>query len=209
MCDLCRENYFISLSLAVQYNIMTTSSSTFNNIIMMLCSIFFFIAIIDCMAFTPPQIQPSSSFQRAAVVQISEKGTQHVLLCDVTRGISSVLSRMRSRKQTTILSASSDTNSNNAYQNEKYSTRRNLDEVDLRSATSSVGEYNPEQKLGLEREAANVGDPQTAQMEPLNITKVLTELQAIQSQGPKKCQYAIYLLFLLDRLRTKTYTTSF
>lgn len=181
---------------------------------MMLCSIFFFIAIIDCMAFTPPQIQPSSSFQRAAVVQISEKGTQqqHVLLCDVTLGISSVLSRMRSRKQTTILSASSDTNSNNEYQNEKYSTRRNLDEVELRSATSmevGVGEYNPEEKLGLEREAANVGDPQTAQMEPLNITKVLTELQAIQSQGPKKCQYAIYLLFLLDRLRTKTYTTSF
>ena len=166
------------------------------------------------MAFTPPQIQPSlSSFQRAnAVVQISEKGTQHVLLCDVTLGISSVLSRMRSRKQTTILSASSDTNSNNEYQNEIYSTGRNLDEVELRSATSmevGVGEYNPEEKLGLEREAANVGDPQTAQMEPLNITKVLTELQAIQSQGPKKCQYAIYLLFLLDRLRTKTYTTSF
>ena len=168
------------------------------------------------MAFTPPQIQPSlSSFQRAnAVVQISEKGTrqQHVLLCDVTLGISSVLSRMRSRKQTTILRASSDTNSNNEYQNEIYSTGRNLDEVELRSATSmevGVGEYNPEEKLGLERKAANVGDPQTAQMEPLNITKVLTELQAIQSQGPKKCQYAIYLLFLLDRLRTKTYTTSF
>ena len=88
------------------------------------------------MAFTPPQIQPSSSFQRAAVC--TEKGTQqqHVLLCDVTLGISSVLSRMRSRKQTTILSASSDTNSNNEYQNEKYSTRRNLDEVELRSATS-------------------------------------------------------------------------
>ena len=165
------------------------------------------------MAFTPPQIQPSSSFQRAAVVQISEKGTQqqHVLLCDVTLGISSVLSRMRSRKQTTILSASPDTNSNNEHQNEIYSTGITLDE-ELRPATSmevGVGEYNPEEKLGLEREAANVGDPQTAQMEPLNITKVLTELQAIQSQGPKKCQYAIYLLFLLDRLRTKTYTTSF
>lgn len=158
-------------------------------------------AIIHCVAFTQPHLQPSlSSFQRANAVQISEEGSQqqHVFSRDVTLGISSVLSRMRSRKQTTLLSASTDTNSYNDDQIEIYSTRRNLDEVELRSATSmevDVGEYNPEEKLGLERDAANVGDPQTAQMEPLNITKVLTELQAIQSQGPKKCKYAIFCSF--------------
>jgi hypothetical protein len=49
-----------------------------------------------------------------------------------------------------------------------------------------IGGYNPAEKLGLEREAAIVGDPQIAQLESMNITMVLTELQAIQSQGPKK-----------------------
>lgn len=55
------------------------------------------------------------------------------------------------------------------------------------TASSDVGEFSPDEKLGLQREKANVGDPQVAQLEqPMNITKVLTELQAIQSQGPKK-----------------------
>lgn len=49
-----------------------------------------------------------------------------------------------------------------------------------------LGEFNPDEKLGLERETAVVGDPQTKVAEPVNITDVLTELQAIQSQGPKK-----------------------
>lgn len=52
------------------------------------------------------------------------------------------------------------------------------------STTDNVGEYRRD--LGLEREAPNVGDPQVAQLEPMNITQVMTELQAIQSQGPKK-----------------------
>eukprot|EP00574_Skeletonema_japonicum_P004567 CAMPEP_0201721050 /NCGR_PEP_ID=MMETSP0593-20130828/5840_1 /ASSEMBLY_ACC=CAM_ASM_000672 /TAXON_ID=267983 /ORGANISM="Skeletonema japonicum, Strain CCMP2506" /LENGTH=200 /DNA_ID=CAMNT_0048211795 /DNA_START=365 /DNA_END=967 /DNA_ORIENTATION=+ len=51
---------------------------------------------------------------------------------------------------------------------------------------SEVGGSSKEEKLGLERETVVVGDPQVAQMETMNITKVLTELQAIQSQGPKK-----------------------
>ena len=50
-----------------------------------------------------------------------------------------------------------------------------------------VGGYDREKKLGLERETVNVGDPQTVELEqPMNITDVMTELQAIQSQGPKK-----------------------
>lgn len=54
------------------------------------------------------------------------------------------------------------------------------------ASNGGVGGYNPAEKLGLEREAAIVGDPQVAQPESMNITMVLTELQAIQSQGPKK-----------------------
>lgn len=56
----------------------------------------------------------------------------------------------------------------------------------LAANNGGVGGYNPAEKLGLEREAAIVGDPQVAQLESMNITMVLTELQAIQSQGPKK-----------------------
>lgn len=56
----------------------------------------------------------------------------------------------------------------------------------MAASNGGVGGYNPTEKLGLEREAAIVGDPQVAQLESMNITMVLTELQAIQSQGPKK-----------------------
>ena len=72
---------------------------------------------------------------------------------------------------------------------EEYLTQRHggrqFDESSLmKVSTNNVGEYRRD--LGLEREAPNVGDPQVAQMEPMNITQVMTELQAIQSQGPKK-----------------------
>eukprot|EP00580_Thalassiosira_gravida_P007865 CAMPEP_0201633768 /NCGR_PEP_ID=MMETSP0493-20130528/6965_1 /ASSEMBLY_ACC=CAM_ASM_000838 /TAXON_ID=420259 /ORGANISM="Thalassiosira gravida, Strain GMp14c1" /LENGTH=253 /DNA_ID=CAMNT_0048105521 /DNA_START=180 /DNA_END=941 /DNA_ORIENTATION=- len=111
------------------------------------------------------------------------KGTQNMGSDDII-GSSSVLSRMRSRK--TALDAT--TNSGSDESDElfpKYA--HNPDDLDLVTATGGgVGEFKPDEKLGLERETANVGDPQTAQMEPMNITKVLTELQAIQSQGPKK-----------------------
>jgi len=58
--------------------------------------------------------------------------------------------------------------------------------MSLNAKGNDVGGSSKEEKLGLERETAVVGDPQVAQMETMNITKVLTELQAIQSQGPKK-----------------------
>lgn len=62
----------------------------------------------------------------------------------------------------------------------------NMDDCKLSRRGGGLGEFNPEEKLGLERDAAIVGDPLTAQEEPMNITKVLTELQAMQSQGPQK-----------------------
>lgn len=58
--------------------------------------------------------------------------------------------------------------------------------MEVNAKGNDVGGSSKEEKLGLERETAVVGDPQVAQMETMNITKVLTELQAIQSQGPKK-----------------------
>ncbi|KAL7515855.1 hypothetical protein ACHAWX_000928 [Stephanocyclus meneghinianus] len=59
-------------------------------------------------------------------------------------------------------------------------------------ARDNVGGYDPvRDKLGLQRQTANVGAPQTIEVDPettstMNITQVMTELQAIQSQGPKK-----------------------
>lgn len=59
-------------------------------------------------------------------------------------------------------------------------------------ARDNVGGYDPmRDKLGLQRQTANVGAPQTIEIDPesastMNITQVMTELQAIQSQGPKK-----------------------
>ena len=95
-------------------------------------------------------------------------------------GSSSVLSRLRSRK--TAMNAIADESADSSHDDASY-------ELELSVTTGSgggVGEYNREEKLGLERDTANVGDPQTEVLEPMNITKVLTELQAIQSQGPKK-----------------------
>jgi len=56
-------------------------------------------------------------------------------------------------------------------------------------ARNDVGEYDFERKLGLQRQTAVVGAPQAILEEDaslMNITQVMTELQAIQSQGPKK-----------------------
>ena len=96
---------------------------------------------------------------------------------------------MRSRK-TALNAFSADINSNDDNSDEPYLDYANNNPdgelVDTSTTMSGVGDYSKESQLGLERETANVGDPQTAQLTPMNITKVLTELQAIQSQGPKK-----------------------
>lgn len=60
------------------------------------------------------------------------------------------------------------------------------------TAKSDVGDYDFDKKLGLQRKTAVVGAPQTvvddydSEISKMNITQVMTELQAIQSQGPKK-----------------------
>jgi len=99
--------------------------------------------------------------------------------------ISSVLGRKQCRRGTTIFSASS--NGDNNINNENLRTETiDITTMELNAKGNDVGGYSKEEKLGLERETAVVGDPQVAQMETMNITKVLTEFQAIQSQGPKK-----------------------
>jgi len=151
----------------------------------MIRSIYLAVTVIQCaLAFSPPQLLPSQLVRRTDVSMAPTlKGTQNMGSDDII-GRSSVLSRMRSRK----IALDATTNSGSDESNElfpKYTY--NPDDFDPVTATGGgVGEFKPDEKLGLERETVNVGDPQTAQMEPMNITKVLTELQAIQSQGPKK-----------------------
>lgn len=151
----------------------------------MIRSICLAITAIQCsVAFSPPQLLPSHSFHREDAITGPISVSDGVFIDDVRS--SSVLSRIRSRK--TALNAFVDSNSKGSDDSFSEHTN-NSDDVEplVTSAVGGgVGEFNPDEKLGLERETANVGDPQTAQLEPMNITKVLTELQAIQSQGPKK-----------------------
>lgn len=60
---------------------------------------------------------------------------------------------------------------------EEEKNKNNLEESELilTSGVGGLGDFKPETKLGLERDPAMVGDPQTAQLDqPMNITKVLT-----------------------------------
>lgn len=87
------------------------------------------------------------------------------------------------QRRETILNASN--NDNTEKEDTAYEETTTMEEQ-RNAKGGDVGGSSKEEKLGLERETAVVGDPQIAQMETMNITKVLTELQAIQSQGPKK-----------------------
>ena len=120
----------------------------------------------------PPQL-----LRPQAAPHLSMDGA-HDVHTDSAIGCSDVLSRVRSRK--TALNSFPESSSYNLNPSDGTEIR------DIISASGGVGDYNKEEKLGLERETAVVGDPQTQTMEPVNITDVLTELQAIQSQGPKK-----------------------
>lgn len=149
---------------------------------MLLRTILFFIAVIHCLAFVPPhRLIPVHG--DAVLSPIAKKHD----VCGGVYGIGiSLSSRMHASK--TIFNAQypddSDENDEINYTND------DLNEIELSTirmgSSTGVGEYNREEKLGLERETANVGDPQLVLDEPMNITDVLTELQAIQSQGPKK-----------------------
>ena len=146
---------------------------------MLLRTILFFIAVIHCLAFVPPQrLIPVHG--DAVLSPIAKKHD----VCGVYGIGISLSSRMHASK--TIFNAQypDDENDEINYTNDD-SNEIELSSIRMGSSTG-VGEYNREEKLGLERETANVGDPQLVLDEPMNITDVLTELQAIQSQGPKK-----------------------
>ena len=90
----------------------------------------------------------------------------------------------RKQRRGTILNASNE--ERNELSKDLQTENIDTTSMELNAKGDDVGGSSKEEKLGLERETAVVGDPQVAQMETMNITKVLTELQAIQSQGPKK-----------------------
>ena len=149
----------------------------------MMRSIYLALAIIQyCMAFTPSQIVHHTAV--TSPISISAHDV-NVMGVDVI-GSSSVLSPLRPHR--TSLNAVPD---NSMFEPDESSIpgyTNNIDTVDVGMiiSASGVGDYSKEERLGLERDAANVGDPQLQVAEPMDITKVLTELQAIQSQGPKK-----------------------
>lgn len=98
----------------------------------------------------------------------------------------SVFGRRDQCTNTIFYAFNEDTNSENEYLGEETIDTTTKAEQSVTAKGGDVGEFSKEDQLGLVRETAVVGDPQVAQLETMNITKVLTELQAIQSQGPKK-----------------------
>lgn len=127
-----------------------------------------------CLAFFP------SSFRLSGRSQRTNGHTHFVLVTSNPIRSLSVLEGKQCRG--TIFSASKDDDHNN----HEYLKEDIIETTNMHAKGGGVGEFSKAEKLGLQRETANVGDPQLAQLETMNITKVLTELQAIQSQGPKK-----------------------
>lgn len=141
------------------------------------------VAIQSSVAFSPSRLLSPQIRDVDAMVQMfkvsSHVSSKNCIPVTVT-GSSLVSQRTRLRVNSLDFFDISSKGENNT---------NNLDGLGLivTSGAGGLGEFKPEEKLGLEREAAMVGDPQTAQLDqPINITKVLTELQAMQSQGPQK-----------------------
>lgn len=134
------------------------------------------VAIRSSVAFSPPRPSFSQMRNPNAVVQIFQVSCNMLKLnnkCVPVTESYLVSRRMRLRG----VSSEEENNNNNLEESELI----------LTSGVGGLGDFKPEEKLGLERDPAMVGDPQTAQLDqPMNITKVLTELQAMQSQGPQK-----------------------
>lgn len=148
------------------------------------------IAIVQCcLAFAPPNLLPSSTI---FFVEDPTSSTRK----DTTSVVSYYFDDLHSkgRRQVPRWKMYSRTPSalgagvkDNHYGHGKDDSNNSYNSEPILAANSvGVGGYSPEEKLGLQREAAIVGDPRVAQLESMNITMVLTELQAIQSQGPKK-----------------------
>ena len=146
-----------------------------------------------CVAFSPPQQRTTTSptFHGSAAFPIRKCAKNNIPIgggsVDNDNGHPSISVRMRSRKF-----SSSSLYDGAEYANAECDDQARVsDKLRLRVATDDsggggVGGYNPGGNLGLQRPAPNVGDPQLVQLEPMNIAQVMTELQAIQSQGPKK-----------------------
>jgi len=137
-------------------------------------------AIVQCLAFVPTYTQSLLTSQNVdnsvsiakSAYDMHDNNNVNVL----------------SRNKAIILHASPISNNNIDESDEIYTNNYIVEELPASTEMMAVGvgEYDREEKLGLERETANVGDPQAVIDKPMNITSVLTELQAIQSQGPKK-----------------------
>ena len=147
----------------------------------MLYLILLLIAIVQCLAFVPTYTQSLLTSQNVdSSVSIAKSAYDMHDNNNVN-----VLSRNKA-----IILQASPINNNNIDESDDIYKNNDIVGESVPASTEmmavGVGEYDREEKLGLERETANVGDPQALIDKPMNITSVLTELQAIQSQGPKK-----------------------
>lgn len=149
----------------------------------MIRSVYIWIALFQyCFAFGPSQFTTvgRSSYRE------NRKCVNSVVKPDPVYS-KSVFGRRDQCPNTIFYAFNEDTNNENKYlQEETIDTTTTAAAQSINAKGGDVGEFSKEDQLGLERETAVVGDPQVAQLETMNITKVLTELQAIQSQGPKK-----------------------
>lgn len=144
----------------------------------MIRSIYLVVTAVQCsVAFAPPRLLLPKMARDVDAIAPIFKVSHHVSM-----------NRMRSRENVLTFSCTSSEVEETGEPFPESNTNES-DEPGLivSSRGGGLGEFKPEEKLGLERETAIVGNPQTAQLdEPMNITKVLTELQAMQSQGPQK-----------------------
>ena len=147
----------------------------------MLYLILLLIAIVQCLAFVPTYTQSLLTSQN---VDNSVSIAKSAYDMHDNNNVN-VLSRNKA-----IIFQASPISNNNIDESDDIYKNNDIVEESVPASTEmmavGVGEYDREEKLGLERETANVGDPQAVIDKPMNITSVLTELQAIQSQGPKK-----------------------
>lgn len=149
----------------------------------MIRSVYIWIALFQyCFAFGPSLFTTvgRSSYRE------NRKCVNSVVRPDPVNSNKSVFGRRDQCSNTIFYAYNEDTNSENEYLGEETIGATTKAEQTVNAKGGDVGEFSKEDQLGLERETAVVGDPQVAQLETMNITKVLTELQAIQSQGPKK-----------------------
>jgi hypothetical protein len=149
----------------------------------MIRSVYIWIALLQyCFAFSPSPFTTVGRRSHSA----NTKCVNSVVKTDPAHSNKSVFGRRDQCTNTIFYAFNGDTNNENEYLDEETIDTTTTGSQSINAKGGDVGEFSKEDQLGLERETAVVGDPQVAQLETMNITKVLTELQAIQSQGPKK-----------------------